>query len=135
MNNPFDNRGPNVSPWYTGGGMYSYRADIVRLIDGDTVEADIDLGFSVSIRLKLRLYGIDTPEVRGEERERGLEAKLALAELIDQCSPITVQTYKDITGKYGRYLATLMGVTEGGVVINLNDQLVKDGWAKCYGEK
>ena len=105
--------------------MYSYRADIVRLIDGDTVEADIDLGFSVSIRLKLRLYGIDTPEVRGEERERGLEAKLALAELIDQCSPITVQTYKDITGKYGRYLAILYD--KNGC--NLNLQMVNDGHA------
>jgi len=115
--------------------MYSYRADIVRLIDGDTVEADIDLGFSVSIRLKLRLYGIDTPEVRGPEKLRGLESKAALEKLIEQCSPITVQTLKDISGKYGRYLAILMGVTEGGVVVNLNDQLVKGGWAKEYGEK
>ena len=115
--------------------MYSYRADIVRLIDGDTVQADIDLGFNVSIRLKLRLYGIDTPEVRGEERLFGLESKAALEAMIERYAPITVQTLKDITGKYGRYLAILLGVDEGGVVVNLNDQLVKGGWAKSYGEK
>jgi micrococcal nuclease len=114
--------------------VYSYRADIVRVIDGDTVEADIDLGFKVSIRLKLRLYGIDAPEVRGEEKE-GLSSKVALGEMIAACPPITVQTFKDITGKYGRYLAILLGVSEGGVVMNLNDQLVKGGWAKSYGEK
>lgn len=117
--------------------MHKYRADVMRIIDGDSIVCDIDLGFSICLRATVRLYGIDCPEVRGESREKGLESKKALEQLVEDHAPITLCTYKDdgkfrSRGKYGRYLAILMGVDEGGVVVNLNDRLVEGGWAKTY---
>jgi micrococcal nuclease len=58
--------------------MYEYKALIISVYDGDTVTALVDLGFFVKKEAKLRLYGIDTPEIRGEEREKGLISKLKL---------------------------------------------------------
>ena len=108
--------------------MYEYRARVMRVIDGDTVEAEIDLGFRVSLEVVLRLVGINTPEVHGPDRPRGLAAKQHLVELLQQLTPadgqITVRTQKDLTEKYGRYLATLIASD-----VNLNDRLVTDGHA------
>ena len=64
--------------------MYEYRARITRVIDGDTVEAEIDLGFRVSLEVVLRLVGINTPEVHGPDRPRGLAAKGHLSELLQK---------------------------------------------------
>jgi len=52
--------------------LYYYEASLVRVIDGDTFEADVDLGFNISQRIVFRLAGCDTPEVRGEERDKGI---------------------------------------------------------------
>lgn len=106
--------------------MYEYRAEILRVIDGDTVVARIDLGFSVSIEQHLRLHGINAPEIRGEERPQGLESKAALEKLIEEHQPIMVRTFKDRTGKYGRYIAELMGSDR----ISINSALVSLGHAK-----
>ncbi|WP_299970189.1 hypothetical protein [uncultured Roseobacter sp.] len=67
-------------------GLYEYKAKIVRVYDGDTVWADIDLGFNVTLNNEpLRLHRIDTPEVRGEEKERGLQIRdLLAARILDQ---------------------------------------------------
>ena len=108
--------------------MFEYRARIVRVIDGDTVEADIDLGFQVSLRATLRLTGIDTPEVRGPDRAEGLAAteylNLLLEKLAGPERQVTVRTQRDRTGKYGRYLGELV-VGER----NLNEALVLAGHA------
>lgn len=59
-------------------GLYEYRADICRVVDGDTVDADIDLGFNVWLHNeRLRFYGIDAPELKGSTRAAGLAAKNA----------------------------------------------------------
>ncbi len=55
--------------------MYEYRARIVRVIDGDTVEAEVDLGFHISSRMMLRLFGINTPEIKGSTKPAGLSAR------------------------------------------------------------
>lgn len=108
--------------------MYEYRARVMRVIDGDTVEPEIDLGFRVSLEVVLRLVGINTLEVHGPDRPRGLAAKQHLVELLQQLTPadgrITVRTQKDLTEKYGRYLATLIAGE-----VNLNDRMVVDGHA------
>ena len=108
--------------------MYEYRARITRVIDGDTVEAEIDLGFRVSLEVVLRLVGINAPEVHGSDRPRGLAAKAHLLELLQHLTPvdghITVRTQKDLTEKYGRYLANLIASD-----VNLNDRMVTDGHA------
>ena len=108
--------------------MYEYRARIVRVIDGDTVEAEVDLGFHISFLRTLRLFGINTPEVRGASRPQGLAARDHLIQLIDThthgTSELIIQTQKDATGKYGRLLATLLADN-----VNLNEALIASGHA------
>ena len=78
--------------------MYQYKATIIDVYDGDTVTAKVDLGFLISQEMKLRLYGIDTPELRGSEREEGLKVRDILREMIlDQ--EVIINTYKDKQGK------------------------------------
>ena len=114
--------------------MFEYRARIVRVIDGDTVVAEIDLGFHVSLRATLRLAGIDTPEVRGPTREAGHAAteylELLLKKLAGPERQLTVRTQKDRTGKYGRYLAVLIAGDR-----NLNEALVQAGHARIWETK
>lgn len=108
--------------------MYEYRARIVRVIDGDTVEADIDLGFHISVRKTLRLSGINAPETRGTERPHGLAATRFLEQLIPDLTggsnELTVCTLKDATGKYGRCLAVLLAGDR-----NLNEAMIEAGHA------
>jgi len=111
-------------------GLYEYRADIRRVVDGDTVDVDIDLGFNVWLRNeRLRLYGIDTPEVKGSTKAEGLAAKNALIQKVrgKQVTICTVKARKgtkDRKGKFGRYLATIWINGE-----NVNAWLVSNGFA------
>ena len=108
--------------------MYEYRARITRVIDGDTVEAEIDLGFHVTFTATLRLTGINAPETRGAERPQGLAATRYLESLLDDLTgenrELTIRTKQDLTGKYGRYLAELIAGE-----VNLNLALVAAGHA------
>lgn len=108
--------------------MYEYRGRIKRVIDGDTVEAEIDLGFHVTFTVTLRLAGINAPETKGTERPRGLAATRYLDSLITDLTggtrELTVRTQKDVTEKYGRYLAVLMAGD-----VNLIDRMLADGHA------
>ncbi len=106
--------------------MYHYKANIIDVYDGDTVTAVVDLGFLHYQEMKLRLYGIDTPELRGEEREAGLIVRDILRGLILN-KEVEIHTYKDKQGKYGRYLATI--VLDG---ININQWLLDEGHAQEY---
>jgi micrococcal nuclease len=108
--------------------MYVYQAVVVRVYDGDTITVRIDLGFGVSKIETLRLFGIDTPEVRGDEREAGLKSRDWLRTLILN-KEIIVKTYKDKKGKYGRYLADIFIEQETGPV-NINDWLVRENLAE-----
>ena len=105
---------------------FVYDVELVRVIDGDTVVLDIDLGCDVWLKGEYcRLYGIDTPEVRGEERLVGLQATAYLVSMTDDAEKFVVRTYKDKKGKYGRWLVTLMA--DG---VNINRKLVDDGYAR-----
>ncbi len=81
--------------------MYEYLAKVVRVIDGDTIEVEIDLGFKIRQTTILRLSGINAPELRTPE---GVAAKAWLVQRIEGKS-VAVQTFKDKKEKYGRYLA------------------------------
>ena len=108
--------------------MFQYNATITDVYDGDTVTADIDLGFKAHQKgVKLRLFGIDTPEVRGEERPEGLVSKKYLSDLI-LGKQVILKTYKDKTGKYGRWLAEIYLDAESK--ISVNQMLVKEGYAE-----
>ena len=107
---------------------FTYRASIRSIYDGDTIRADLDLGFGTWIKNQpLRLYGIDTAEVRGPEREAGLVAKRWLEARTPPGTPVIVETIKDRTGKYGRYLAVIWHED-----VNLNEALIKEGLAETY---
>jgi len=95
--------------------MYEYRCTVVKIIDGDTVDVDIDLGFGVWMKKqRIRLYGIDTPESRTrdlEEKKYGNAAKDFLTGMLDDEAGITLKTHKDAEGKFGRILGELWRTT------------------------
>lgn len=107
--------------------MYEYRAHVTKVYDADTVTVDIDLGFDVVLKdQKLRLLGINAPEMRGEEKTQGTISRDALsARIMDK--DIKIITYKDKKGKYGRWLAEIFLDGE-----NLNEWLLNEGYAVKY---
>lgn len=108
--------------------MYEYRARIERCVDGDTVDASLDLGFGVCVDERCRLLGIDTPE-RGQPGFN--EATAYLEQLLEGAKVegfVLCRTVKDKKGKYGRYLIELFD-TEGQ---SINQRMVKDGFARAY---
>lgn len=111
--------------------MYRYKCELDRVVDGDTVDAHIDLGFGLSLFKRIRLYGINAPETRTKdihEKERGLVSKKYLTEmLLINDGEFIVETKKDDTGKYGRLLGTI--IVDG---ININEQMVNLGYAVDY---
>lgn len=114
----------------------AYRvSSLVKVVDGDTVDVMIDLGFSVSIQQRVRLYGIDTPESRTldlEEKKYGLLAKKKLAELCAQASHIELRCPKgNVREKFGRVLGELW-LCQGGEWINANQWLCDEGYAVPY---
>ena len=102
--------------------MYEYRAKILRVVDGDTVDVDIDLGFGVVLaNERVRIMGIDTPESRtadNTEKAFGLAAKARLSELLGKTAVLRTQVSKkgeDMKGKFGRILGDFVG-PEGKMV-------------------
>ena len=112
--------------------MYTYKAKLDRVVDGDTIDAHIDLGFDITIHKRIRLAGIDTPESRTrdlEEKKRGLAAKDRLIELLGKGS-LVVESRE--VGKYGRVLGVVVYPKNLDLPININDTLVKEGYAVEY---
>jgi micrococcal nuclease len=114
--------------------MYEYRVSrLLEVIDGDTIDVQIDLGFDVSFTSRVRLNGIDTPESRTTdltEKKYGLEAKEWLKHRLSLAKTIVIRTQKpDSSEKYGRILGTLF---IDGETVSINDQLVKGGYAWAY---
>lgn len=113
--------------------MYTYKAKLLRIVDGDTVDAEIDLGFGVFMKQRIRLYGINTPESRTrdlEEKERGLAAKARLTEILGK--DFIIETILNKRGKFGRILGTLHVEQEDGSRKNINQTLVEEGHAVEY---
>lgn len=110
--------------------MYTYKAIVQRIVDGDTIIVDIDLGFGVWLREQpVRLSKINAPEIRGATREAGLVAKDFLSKLILN-KWVQVRTEKG-DDKYGRWLATVL-VEEDKNLIDINHKMVAEGYAKNY---
>lgn len=106
--------------------MHEYKAKIIDVYDGDSITAIVDLGFHINITVKIRLAGIDTPEIRGDEREQGLISKQRVEELILN-KEVILQTEK--TGKYGRWLGTIY-IPE--YIESVNQLLLDEGLADPY---
>ena len=109
--------------------MYEYAVKkIVKIVDGDTIDIEIDLGFSLTKKERVRLAGIDTPESRTrdlEEKAEGLLAKSFLEKQLDEAVDLRVKTEKD--GKYGRMLGWLHDGNK-----NINKYMVLKGYAWEY---
>ena len=112
--------------------MYEYKATVKRLIDGDSIILDIDLGFYMFMNeTKIRLYGLDTPEMTSEDPLLRLQAVLATRYLFDNLQvgeKVTIKTVLDKREKYGRLLATI--ITKEG--LNINEGLIQNKLAVSY---
>ena len=112
---------------------YTYKLKNIRVIDGDTIDADIELGFHLTIRERFRLFGIDAPESRTLnliEKKRGMAAKAWLgARLARAGDKLMIETARH-TGKYGRWLGTLFEVDGPDDFVNINMELVAEGHAE-----
>ena len=108
--------------------MYTYKARIINVYDGDTVTALIDLGLHIKVQAKIRLKGIDTPELRGVTREDGLTSKARTEELVLD-KEVTIKTFKDKQEKYGRWLGEIF-LPENDT--SINQMLINEGFAVPY---
>lgn len=110
--------------------MHEYKCTMLRVVDGDTVDVDIDLGFGVWMRKqRIRLYGIDTPESRTrdlEEKKYGLAAKDFLVKWTN-AGELVLKTHKDGKGKFGRILGELWYGE-----VNINEKMIEEHHAVRY---
>jgi|TARA_R110002012_G_scaffold140927_2_gene298642 micrococcal nuclease len=116
---------------------YIYRAKLDRVVDGDTIDAMIDVGFDIWVKKRIRYKGIDTWESRTrdlEEKAKGLEAKARNKELLMEVSEksgyFRLKSYG--VGKYGRVLGELFIMDKDNNQININNKLIEEGHAYVY---
>jgi micrococcal nuclease len=141
--------------------MYEYKFKFLRVIDGDTVDGVIDLGFNVSLKERVRLYGINAPETRLQrsikdikerqaEKKRGLKAKSRLKEILAEAEKqpegLYIETFLDKKGKYGRILGDIRYVYARDLYNNqpgekpwvgwksIGAQLLQEGLVKPYNK-
>jgi micrococcal nuclease len=113
---------------------YIYRIkQITKVIDGDTIDADIDLGFDISLSKRIRLAGVDTPESRtsdANEKKYGLQSKEWLKHKVENAKDILIKTeLPDSTEKYGRIIGHLFINDQE---TSLNNQMIVEGYAWTY---
>ena len=110
-----------------------YVKKVTKVVDGDTIDVEIDLGFDISFSSRVRLAGIDTPESRTTdkmEKALGLEAKAYLKHEIESAKTVVIKTEKmDSSEKYGRILGW---VFLDGASVSLNEKMITDGHAWGY---
>ena len=111
--------------------MYEYGCKVTRVVDGDTVDVILDLGFSILHKCRVRLYGIDTPESRTRDKDEKVRGKLAakfLQDAIDNGKKVVLRSkLKDSKGKYGRVLGEIIVDN-----INLNVSMIEKNLAVAY---
>jgi len=107
---------------------YYYHAKVLSVYDGDTITVVLDLGLHINFTVNLRLLGVDTPEIKGKDRVRGLEVRDYVREKTLNKN-VLIKTHKQ--GKYGRYLATVYYLDKD-TWINLNVKLIEKKYAREY---
>ena len=111
--------------------MYEYKVTVIKIIDGDTIDVDIDLGFNTILKKqRIRLFGIDTPESRTrdkEEKKRGLLSKEYLTSKCPVGSTIRLRSHE--RGKFGRILGEIFEYNKS---TSINDEMVAEGYAAHY---
>jgi len=119
--------------------MYEYKAIVTKIYDADTITVDIDLGFGIWVKKQsIRLARIQAPEIRGEERPRGLISRDILREWLPLGSEVIIKTNKDAAGKYGRWLGEIysyeefIDIEDLGSIVSYNQRLLNEGYADLY---
>ena len=114
--------------------MYEYFCKIQRVVDGDTVDISVNLGFDIWHNARVRMMGIDTPESRTrnlEEKALGLASRARLKELL-KGQKVRLECSKEGKGKFGRILADVHTIDKEGNDVNVNNQLIEEGHARPY---
>jgi micrococcal nuclease len=110
--------------------MFEYKFELDRVVDGDTIDVEIDLGFSIYHRARVRLLGIDCPESRTkdlDEKRRGFLAKDFLSSCLENADSKVIKTSVDSKGKFGRVLGTIYCDEK-----NINQLMIKEHLAVEY---
>ena len=113
--------------------MFDYPCKLIKVVDGDSFDVHIDLGFSVWHKARVRMLGIDTPESRTrnlEEKALGLASKARLKELL-KGNKLEIECSKE-KGKFGRVLAIVYATNKEGNRVDCNNQLCVEGHARPY---
>lgn len=110
---------------------YSYRGQVIDVYDGDTFTVSLDMGLGIQCEKVIRLARVDTPELRGSEREQGLVVRDYVS-WISKDRTVYAKTDRDKDGKYGRLLAEIYIQTDTALV-NLSDHLLQKNYARLYG--
>lgn len=111
--------------------LYHYRCQVERVVDGDTIDVTLDLGFDLHMQARIRFAGINAPESRTRdlvEKQKGLEAKRFVEDWISNSETIIIETQLDKKGKFGRILGNILNA-EG---VSLNNEMVGLGHATPY---
>jgi micrococcal nuclease len=114
-----------------------YGATVLKVVDGDTIELMIDLGFNIHHKIRVRLYGVNTPESRTKnlaEKEMGLKAKKFTEDWLTNHKWVYVNTIPDKNDKYGRILAKIFSSDdiEAPTTACLNKDIIQSGYAREY---
>ena len=117
--------------------MYTYKISPLKVVDGDTIDAEIDLGFDIKVKKRVRFMGINAPESRTrdlEEKAKGLAAKDRVKALLDGCKNVQLKSHG--IGKFGRCLGEIMlDMVDGSeklTLVSLNELLISEGHAVEY---
>lgn len=116
--------------------LYHYRGKVLRVVDGDTLDIEFDLGLSIYTKRRVHLKGIVTPEIvwaekASETSQRGMRAKAFVTErLMDK--PVWVHVFRDKTGKFGRYTADVFFQDGEGKHVSICKLLLEDGLAEKW---
>lgn len=107
--------------------MYDYRCEIIGVVDGDTVDCVIDLGFTIKMKRRVRLLGINAPEMKQPTFEAAKQSRLALQMYFNTMMPVVVHTQLDKSDAFGRVLGTFFVGS-----LNVNQEMINSGHAVPY---
>ena len=111
--------------------VYSYKMRVMKVVDGDTFDGVIRLGFGVSIKKRIRIENIDTPELGQEQHQRAVQATQWLRGLLNM-GEVIITTKQDKHDQYGRVLARVLVIEPDGTLIDVGDSLISQGLARPW---
>lgn len=112
-------------------GLYTFKIRVIRVIDGDTLEGEIELGFGVFMRKKVRIENINTPELRGKDHQQAVQATHSLQQLLNGRQTF-ITSNEPRYDQYGRVLAHVLVMGQNGRLVDAGDFLIQEGLARPW---